>query len=278
MRVVTLKLWGQRGDWAGRRRMLAGMFGRLDADLIAFQQATVADGVDAVRDILGDGFDVAHQRDRDDDGRGVAIASRYPITGSWEVDLAISPRTRGFAATTLIAQIVAPPPFGPLLFANHLPNWQLNFERERELQAVAAACELEGAISARRQHVVVAGDLDADPDAASIRFWTGRESLAGVSVSYRDAWASTHPAEPGDSFGAASPQNADWDWPFRRIDYILVRCGEDGGPTLAVSSCERVFDQPADGAWAGDHFGLCADLAIPRSNREVPPLPLVPVA
>jgi len=47
------------------------------------------------------------------------------------------------------------------VFANHLPSWQPHFERE------------------------------------SIRFWTGRQSLEGVSVCYRDAWASAHPGAPG---------------------------------------------------------------------------------
>jgi hypothetical protein len=30
--------------------------------------------------------------------------------------------------------------------------------------------------------VVVAGDIDATPDAASIRFWTGKQSLAGLTA------------------------------------------------------------------------------------------------
>jgi endonuclease/exonuclease/phosphatase family metal-dependent hydrolase len=114
--------------------------------------------------------------------------------------------------------------------------------------------------------VVVAGDLNAGQDAASIRFWTGRQSLAGVSVCFRDAWESAHPGEPGHTFAAGSPLGADWDWPFRRIDCILVRCAEHGGPTLAVSSCERVFDRPADGVWASGHCGLTADLTIPPAG------------
>jgi len=54
-----------------------------------------------------------------------------------------------------------------------------------------------------------------------------------------------------------------WDWPFRRIDYIFVRCDAHGGPTLAISTCARIFDEPIDGVWASDHFGVVADLALP---------------
>ncbi|MBI0375298.1 hypothetical protein JBE27_03155 [Streptomyces albiflaviniger] len=33
----------------------------------------------------------------------------------------------------------------------------------------------------------------------------------------------------------------------RRIDYVMVRCGPHG-PTLRVTTCERVLVDPADGA------------------------------
>jgi endonuclease/exonuclease/phosphatase family metal-dependent hydrolase len=53
---------------------------------------------------------------------------------------------------------------------------------------------------------------------------------------------------------------ADWSRiPPRRIDYVLVR-SDDRGPTLRVNSCRRLFDQPVDGVWASDHFGVVADL------------------
>jgi endonuclease/exonuclease/phosphatase family metal-dependent hydrolase len=55
---------------------------------------------------------------------------------------------------------------------------------------------------------------------------------------------------------------ANADWPFRRIDHIFVRCGP-AGPTLAITDCARVFDQPVAGLWASDHFGLLADLEVP---------------
>jgi endonuclease/exonuclease/phosphatase family metal-dependent hydrolase len=58
----------------------------------------------------------------------------------------------------------------------------------------------------------------------------------------------------------------DWDWPFRRLDYVLVRCGEHGGPTLEVVACERFLGQPVNGVWASDHFGVFADLELPRGR------------
>ncbi len=159
-----------------------------------------------------------------------------------------------------------------MLFVNHFPQWQLDFEHERELQAVATARFLEERIGATHEQVVMVGDLDADPRAASVRFWSGRQSLGGLSVCYRDAWESAHPEEPGHTFTPHNPLVRDGvvkderpfrDWPFRRIDYVFVRFGSHGGRAFDVTGCTRIFDAPVNGVWASDHFGLVADLAVP---------------
>jgi endonuclease/exonuclease/phosphatase family metal-dependent hydrolase len=183
MRVATLNLWGRRGAWEERRRVLAEGFRELAPDLVAFQEAVVGDGYDQVADILGPGYHVVHQTDREA-GRG--------------------------------------------------------------------------------------GDLDATPDAASVRFLRGRQSLRGLSLCYRDAWGSTHPGQEGHTFAAENPlvTAENWDWELelgRRIDYVMVRCS-DHGPTLDVRACQRIFDEPADGVWASDHFGVVADLSAQTSS------------
>jgi endonuclease/exonuclease/phosphatase family metal-dependent hydrolase len=261
-RVLTLNLWGIRGDWPARRRVIAEGLRKLQPDLVAFVEAIVTDEYDQVVDLLGTDFHLAHQEAREPDGQGASIASRWPISTVHEVDLHVTPRTHDFACTTLVAEIAAPEPYGPLVFIDHVPSWQLQFEHERERQALAAARFVEELAGDR--HVIFAGDFTADPGSSGVRFLTGRQSLDGTSVCYRDAWESVHPAEPGETFTPRNPLVYDWDWPFRRLDYVLVRCGEHGGPTLAVSRCERIFDEPVDGVWASDHFGVVADLEPPE--------------
>jgi endonuclease/exonuclease/phosphatase family metal-dependent hydrolase len=265
VRVLTFNLWGRRGDWDARRAVIVEGLRGLRPDLVAFQEAVVTDEYDQVSDLLGSEFHLAHQAEREpgeegvEHGQGASIASRWPIGEVREVGLQVTPRTAGFACTTLIAEIDTP--MGPLLFANHLPSWQLQFERERELQALAAARALE---ELDADHIVLAGDLTSDSEAANVRFLCGRQSLKGMSVCYRDAWESVHGAEPGETFTPRNPLVTDWDWPFRRLDYILVGCGEHGGPTLQIVDCAVAFDDPVDDVWASDHFGVVADLELPR--------------
>jgi endonuclease/exonuclease/phosphatase family metal-dependent hydrolase len=263
VRVAIQNLWGIRGDWEARRAVLKAGFERLDPDLVAFVEAIKTDEYDQVADLLGPDYHVFHARERHGNGDGASLASRWPLGELHELDLHVTARTADFACTTIVAEVLAPEPYTPLVFANHMPSWQLQFEHERELQAVVAARFLEELAGGFDVHVVLAGDLTADPDAAGVRFLTGRQSLQGASVCYRDAWESAHPGEPGETYTSANALLPDWDWPSKRLDYIFVRCGLHGGPTLEIKACERIFDQPAGGVWASDHFGVTAELEPP---------------
>lgn len=111
--------------------------------------------------------------------------------------------------------------------------------------------------------MILAGDFDATPDAASVRFLRGRQSLAATSVHFVHAWAFAHPVEPGLTYTTDNPllmqeSPVTVEEP-RRIDYIFVRAGERG-PSLRIDRCDRIFDEPIGGAWASDPFGLLADL------------------
>jgi endonuclease/exonuclease/phosphatase family metal-dependent hydrolase len=274
LRVLTLNLWQRNGAWADRRSVLINGLRVLQPDVAAFQESIKNNEYDQIRDLLGPTPNIVHQKKRDPQGMGISVASRWPLGEVHELDLNVTPRCAGFPAGTLVAEVQAPDPLGTMLFVNHFPHWQLNFERERELQAVAVARFVEEQVQRASRQVVLVGDFDADPESASIRFWSGRQSLGDVSVCYRDAWESLHPADSGHTFTPANPVVKDEvvknmrpfrDWPFRRIDYIFVRFGAHGGQAMDIAACARIFDKPVDGIWASDHFGLVADLAIPET-------------
>jgi endonuclease/exonuclease/phosphatase family metal-dependent hydrolase len=253
------------GDWSRRRAVLAAGLREAQPDLVSFVEAIVTDEYDQPRDLLGPDFHMVHQVERGGNGAGITIASRWPIGKVHELDLHVTPEVDPeFPAATLAAEIEVPDPVGPVLFVSTNPSWQLPLEHERQAQAVASARFIED--HAGDQHVVLVGDFDATPEATSMRFWRGLHALDGLSVCYRDAWETAHPGEPGHTFTRENARVRDgavaWDV-GRRIDYIMVRCDEHG-PTLDIAACSRIFDQPVNGVWASDHFGVIAELEARR--------------
>ncbi len=268
LRVLTMNLLAPgHADWERRRPVLAGGLRRLRPDLVALQEVVWGEDGDQAVELLGLGYQVARHPGRAADGVGAAVASRWPLGAVQELDLHVTGRTADFPwCAALAVEVLAPPPLGPLLFVHHKPNWQYGYERERELQAVTTARFVEGLVAGRDHNVVLAGDFDDPPDAASIRFWTGRQSLEGTSVCYEDAWEVASPGEPGHTFSPRNPLVTAGEMALergRRIDYVLVRCGVHG-PRLEVAGCRLAFDQPVGGVWASDHFGVVADLELPR--------------
>ncbi|MEV0718186.1 endonuclease/exonuclease/phosphatase family protein [Asanoa sp. NPDC050611] len=265
LRVLTLNLWARHGDWHRRRDVLAAGIRELAPDLVAAQEVLVEDGYDQLADVVGDGFHVVHQTGGHDGLRAVSVASRWPVGRVREADLRVTDRIGTYPCATLLVEVLAPAPLGRIILANHGPAWQWWAEAERERQAVATARAVEELVGELPGHVVAAGDFNAEPGAASMRFWTGRQSFDGLSVAYRDAWESARGGAQGWTFDPRNPLTA-VDEPGldrgRRIDYVLVRC-TDHGPTLRVRDTCLAFSQDVAGVWASDHFGVVADLALP---------------
>jgi endonuclease/exonuclease/phosphatase family metal-dependent hydrolase len=267
VRVLTFNLLARHlADGARRGELVRAGIRDLDADLVAFQEVVRTPGYDQARDLLGEGFTIARHPRYAPDGVGACLASRWPLGEVRTADLHVTPRAAGMSwSGAVAAEVLAPPPLGPLLLVHHKPNWEFGLEFERERQAVVTAGLVEDTLAGREMPVVLLGDLDAAPDAASIRFLTGRQSLDGASVCYQDAWQAVHPGEPGHTFSPGNRLVRNGDMPLergRRIDYVMVRCGRHG-PALEVVACERAFDREVDGVWASDHFAVVADLAVP---------------
>jgi endonuclease/exonuclease/phosphatase (EEP) superfamily protein YafD len=272
MRVITLNTWGTRGDWPDRAKKLRTSFDQLDPDIVTMQETVLTAEYQQSREILGERYFLAEQQHREPGregvptGQGITTASRWPFGRVFEVDLKLTERTGDFACTSLITEVLAPAPIGRVWVANHFPDWQLDHERERRLQTVAAARALETALQESPGHVIVAGDMDADPGSDSIRFWTGRHVIDDTSVCYRSAWEACRPSEPLVTLTPSNPYLKDPDWPFPGIDHVLVRCGPVG-PTLLAKACSRVFDGPGT---ASDHYGLLVDYE-PSPSPEADP-------
>jgi endonuclease/exonuclease/phosphatase family metal-dependent hydrolase len=272
LRVLTLNVLALEHAEGGRRlEVLREELRRLRPDLVALQEVTRTAGYDQVLDLLGPGHAVIDHPGSSAEGVGATLASRWPVGDLRQLDLHLTPRAVDLPwAAVVVAEVLAPAPLGPLFAVHHKPDWRYGREDERERQAVAAARFVEQVVGelghGEREHpVVLLGDFDAAPDAASIRFWTGRQSLDGTSVCYQDAWEAVHRGEAGHTFTPGNRLVRDGEMALergRRIDYVMVRCGAHG-PVLDVTGCQRILDQPVDGVWASDHFGVLADLQLP---------------
>lgn len=268
VRVATFNVLSPLlADWPRRKIVVADHLRATAPDIVALQEVDAGEDRERrIADLLGPGWHLAWHSRTTPDGVGLALASRWPIRTIHERGLGVTERAAAFPwSAVVVAEVSAPRPLGTLHVAHHKPVFQFDYEHERELQAVEAARFVDEVLGDRDEHVVLVGDFDATPDSSSIRFWTGRQSLAGVSVSYHDAWEVLRPDDPGHTFTPANPLVARGDMSSaaaRRIDYVMVR-GRSFGPTLAVRSVDLIGVEQHDGVQASDHYGVVAELTVP---------------
>ena len=155
VRVATVNLFARHGDWPRRRHALQHALRALDADVLALQEAVVDSEGDTAEQLLGDGYDIVHQRQGlvgDGAHRGASVASRWPVRAVHEVDLHLTDRTHDYSCGTVLVEVDSP--VGPLLVGSHGSSWAWWAERERELQAVAVVRAVEDRVGdGRVRHV-----------------------------------------------------------------------------------------------------------------------------
>lgn len=276
VRILTFNVWNSEGD-SRRPKLINQVLRRLDPDIIAFQEV-VQTPENRMLDRLVAGLDyqATHQADLQrftppfaDRYGGSAIATRWPHRPVEALDLRVTGAPDVPWAT--LAAVVDIPDIGEMLFIAATAAWRLSAEAARERQALAIA-DLE-ARHRRDLPTVIAGDFNAGPDAASIRFLTGRQSLDGRSVLYHDAWtvAGAGPGltwsdeNPNQKAGAA--QIVGQPGYRRRFDYVLIGSWDAHPKAHArVRSAALAFDHPVEGVWLSDHFGVMVDLEVGRDD------------
>lgn len=272
LRIVTLNVWNTEGD-ARRPERINRELKRLDPDLVAFQEV-VQTREPMMLDRLLDGLDLhaTHQADIQryvppfaERYGGSAVASRWPHQAAEALDLRVAGAADVPWAT--IAVRIAVPDTGEMLFIGATAAWRPAAEAVRERQAIAITD-----LDARHRGdlpTVIAGDFNAAPEAASIRYLTGQQSLQGRSVLYRDAWTIAGEG-PGHTWTVDNPHaRAGMEQVVRqphqrsRFDYVFVGSWDAHPKAYArVESAQLAFDKPVGGIWLSDHFGLVVDLEV----------------
>jgi endonuclease/exonuclease/phosphatase family metal-dependent hydrolase len=143
-------------------------------------------------------------------GYGVALLSRWPVSGDTLVHLAADPPGEATASSreprgVLRARVAAPG--GPLYLLNtHLDASGPDTFRRRE---AAALLGIAGRLREGGARVLVGGDFNATPESAVIADVLG--------AGWRDGWAACGGAGEGLTFPAKAPT--------KRIDYLFLPAG-----------------------------------------------------
>ncbi|QYN39341.1 endonuclease/exonuclease/phosphatase family protein [Pseudonocardia sp. DSM 110487] len=272
LRVVTINVQNTEGD-PRRTELINRELRRLEPDLVALQEVLDNPQRHQLDELLdGTGLHGTHQSAAMSYAPpwverygGGAVATRRPHQVVECLDL------RGSDATDVpwctLAAVVPVPDEGELLFIVASSSWRLEAEAARERQALALT-DLD-ARHRRTLPTIVGGDLNAEPDASSIRYLTGRQALGGRSAYYHDAWAVAGDG-PGWTWSVDNPAAGEVIDQIvrqpnhrRRIDYVLIGSWH-AHPTAhcRVRSAELAFDKPMDGVWPSDHFGVVVDVEI----------------
>ena len=279
IRVLTINVENVEGD-DRRTKAINQEVRRIEPDLVSFQEVIQTPERGQLDELLtGTELHGTHQADVIsyappwvDRYGGTAVATRWPHTTLEVLDM----RVAGAADVPwcTVAVTVPIPGEGEVLFIGTTAAWRLNAEAVREQQAVA----LTDLDARHRQSLpsIIAGDFNAAPDAASIRYLRGLQSLGGRSVHYHDAW-DVAGAGPGYTWTVDNPNtrqvvDAVVRQPDhrRRIDYIFIGSWHEHRDTYCqVRSATIAFDQPIDGVWASDHFGVIVDVDIGTTHPTV---------
>jgi endonuclease/exonuclease/phosphatase family metal-dependent hydrolase len=260
LRVLTLNIWGDHGDWQRRMDTAIAEAKALRLDIIGLQEVREVQGglrqAELFARAIGGHYQFAAADTESPGGPiGNAVVSRLPLSNPASIPL---PAPRGDHRVALAVDVETPR--GKVAFISTHTSWELEASVVREQQVVALDA------FARGRHLelpsVMVGDFNATPDADSIRFLTGRKSLTGQSTYWRDAFARVRPHSDGYTWSARNPQVARHVERNRRIDYVFV------GPLAvdgrgAILDARVALDVPSpDGVFGSDHFAVYAEIAL----------------
>ena len=272
VRVLTINVQNDEGD-PRRTRLLNQEVRRLAPDLVAFQEVGYPGRRDQLAELIdGTGLHATHQAgvlDHVPPGAdrygGTAVATRWPHRIREVVQGRLADRPDIYWWSLAVA--VPLPGLGELLFIAPTTPWPLDAEAARERQAIEVTD-----LDARHRTAlptVIAGDLNAAPEAAGIRYLSGQQTLNGRSVHYHDAWAVAGDG-PGHTWTVDNPVAAaeierviGQPGHRRRIDYVFVGSAHAHPAARArILGARLVADRPVDGVWLSDHAGVLVDLDV----------------
>jgi endonuclease/exonuclease/phosphatase family metal-dependent hydrolase len=259
LRILTLNIWNLSGQWRSRRQAIVAVLRRWAPDVVCLQEVVANERGNQAEWLASElgAWSVAYAGEPVAAGAarfGNAVLSRWPIETDSSTQLPYVPDELEVQRVAVHARTG-----GIDVFSTHLA-WQLHDAalRERQVQALVRYVD-ERTDTAAPLGPVVAGDLNAEPDSSAVRYLSGLGSLDGASTYLQDAWRLAGDGGPGITWSNRNPHAALDQEPDRRIDYIFSGFHGPRGAGRPVE-CLVVADEPADGIWPSDHFGVLAVL------------------
>jgi endonuclease/exonuclease/phosphatase family metal-dependent hydrolase len=278
LRILTINVQNEEGD-PRRQDLLNRELRRVKPDVVALQEvAYTADHNQLDALLRGTGLHGTHQAQvmayetpfMDRYG-GCAVATRWPHRVVEVLDMRLADATDVPWCTLAVS--VPLPGEDDLLFIATTGSWRLDAEAARERQVVALT-DLD-ARHRGKLPTIIAGDFNAVPEAASVRYMTGLQSINGRSVHYHDAWAVAGDG-PGFTWSAENASAASEIAQIvgqtghrRRLDYVFAGSWHAHPEAhCRIQTAQLAFDRPTDGLWLSDHFGVVVDVGIGANDPE----------
>ena len=262
LRVLTINIWNRMGPWEQRLPLLRKGIEALAPDLVAVQEV-IRNGDRTQADDLAEGLGYTtgfgSSFDVGEGGAvqfGNAVLSRFPLS---KLQSHLLPRHHHEEQRSVLSVRVEAP-FGSLPFYMTHLAWRFNEgpSREKQLLAIAKLIQEQDPVDSGPAPIL-AGDLNAQPEATEIRFLKGLHSLEGMGFFMTDCFERVGEG-PGATFDAKrNPFAAITYEPPRRIDYVFVRGPDRDGKGMPIA-CRVVLDTVENGVAPSDHFGVLAEL------------------
>jgi endonuclease/exonuclease/phosphatase family metal-dependent hydrolase len=269
LRIATLNLWNSGHLRIERLRAAAEELKRLDADIVALQEVSMA-----LAD-LGDGTDAAHwlaartgyahvvvHRYADAPGEGLAFLARAPVRRvplPGDIDVAL--RVKLHAGDV------------PLELTNVHLDWRGALTRERQIVAIVST------ITRESRYEVLLGDFNSYPESSVYQFLAGQQTLDGHDTQPWHDLARSHANRSGSE---PAPTLDFWTNPRwrdeprldrpARVDWILVRDTFAAGliaPSLTDAGIFGSEATPIARVVPSDHYGVYAEIDVPESRERV---------
>jgi endonuclease/exonuclease/phosphatase family metal-dependent hydrolase len=270
IRIATWNLRWRFGDWNRRAHAIRRVLREAKPDVCALQEVWQS-GAGNLAGMLAAEFgmkwswlpspDPEHWRARLPHCQaevGQALLTRWPIRESQGLALAGGAAPGDARRNALLCVVDAPHGGLPVVTTQlSAPPWNsaLRCDQVHGLVDWLAVRESES------YPVVVAGDMNAEPDSDEMRLICGHKTApARPGFVLVDAWRYSVQGTVGWTWDRENPSVAATGEPSSRIDYILV------GPPHAegrgrVLTARRIGDAAVDGVWPSDHAGVLAELS-----------------